>query len=243
MTLPDIRTAFAVRGCVAFVSGGNRGIGEYFLQELARRGASKLYGGSRNPSAITEPGVVPVRLDVTDPQVVAAAAAQCPDVNLLINSHGVFRRLPLIAAPSEQDARAEMEINFWGNVRMIRAFAPVLAANGGGAIINNLSVLSFVNFAPWGGYSASKSAAWSLTNSARDELAGQGTLVVGAHASLVDTDMVKGIPYPMISREDYGNAALDALEAGHIEALADEHTRRFKTYLGDMPDNLASRRD
>ena len=128
-----------------------------------------------------------------------------------------------------------METNFFGTLAMIRAFAPVLCRNGGGAMVNLLSVLSFINYAPWGSYSASKAAAWSLTNSARDELAGQGTRVLGVHSALVNTDMTAGLELPKPSPEAYVTEALDALEAGRIEALVDEHTRTFKAMLAGHP--------
>jgi NAD(P)-dependent dehydrogenase (short-subunit alcohol dehydrogenase family) len=161
-------------------------------------------------------------------------AGQRKDPTLLVDNAGVFLRGSILGSP-EQDVRQEMETNFFGTLAMIRAFAPILGRNGGGAIVNALSVLSFVNYAPWGSYSASKSAAWSLTNSVRDELAVQGTLVVAVHSALVDTDMAAGLELPKLEPQVYVDAALDALEAGRIEALVDEHTRTFKAILAQHP--------
>jgi NAD(P)-dependent dehydrogenase (short-subunit alcohol dehydrogenase family) len=196
-----------------------------------------VYGAARRPETITDPHVEPVRLDITDPDQVAAAAAHCDDVTLLINNAGVFRAAPLLGSPGVQDAREEMETNYFGTLSMIRAFAPVLADNGGGALVNVLSVLSFINYAPWGSYSAAKSAAWSLTNSVRDELAGQHTHVMAVHAGLVDTEMSDDITFPKIPVSAFVGATADGLEAGRIEVLVDEHTRAFKPLLSDHPNN------
>jgi NAD(P)-dependent dehydrogenase (short-subunit alcohol dehydrogenase family) len=228
-------TPFSLRGAVALVTGANRGIGRAMARDLVERGATKVYGGSRIPEAIEDPDVVPVRLDITDEEQVAAAAERCGDVTVLVNNAGVFRRGPLLGAPSVEDAREEMETNFFGTLAMIRAFTPILGRNGGGTVVNVLSVLSFINYAPWGSYSASKAAAWSLTNSARDELAEQGTRVLAVHSALVDTDMTAGLELPKLTPEAYVSEALDSLEAGRIEALVDEHTRTYKAMLAGHP--------
>ncbi|MEU3985698.1 SDR family oxidoreductase [Streptomyces sp. NPDC026672] len=235
MTADTVQPSFSLRGAVALVTGANRGIGRAFARELTARGAAKVYGAARDPATIVDPGILPVRLDVTVPEQVTAAADQCGDVTVLINNAGVFHRGPLLGAASLDDLREEMETNFFGTLAMMRAFAPVLGRNGGGAVVNALSVLSFINYAPWGSYSASKSAAWSLTNSARDELAGQGTRVVAVHSALIDTDMTAGLELPKTTPQVYVTAALDALEEGRVEALVDEHTRTFKAMLADHP--------
>lgn len=231
----ETRRAFPLRGAVALVTGANRGIGQVFTQELLRRGAAKVYAGARDPSTVHDPDVLPVRLDVTDPEQVAAVADRCGDVDLLVNNAGVFHAGPLLGAPSVQDAREEMETNLFGTLAMIRAFAPVLGRNDGGAVVNTLSVLSFINYAPWGTYSASKAAAWSMTNSVRDELAGQGTLVTAVHSALVATDMTADLDLPKITPEVYVDAALDAVATGRIEAIVDEHTRTYRAMLAHHP--------
>ncbi|BCB74668.1 SDR family oxidoreductase [Phytohabitans flavus] len=225
-----------LRDAVVFVSGANRGIGRALAREFVARGAAKVYGGARDPKSIEDPGVIAVPLDVTDPDKVEAAARACGDTTILVNNAGIFRRGPLLAADSIQDARDEMATNFFGTLLMTRAFAPVLGRNGGGAIVNLLSVLSFVNFAPWGSYSASKAAAWSLTNSTRDELAGQGTHVMGVHSALVDTDMTDGLnTMPKLPVEVFAGQTLDGLEAGRSEILLDDFTREMKGKLASLP--------
>lgn len=235
MTSHDMRTSFPLRGVVALVTGANRGIGRAFTRELLARGAAKVYAGARDPGSVKDSGTVPVRLDITDPEQVAAAAARCGDVDLLVNNAGIFHAGSLLDAPSILDAREEIETNLLGTLRVTKAFAPVLGRNGGGAIVNTLSVLSFINYAPWGTYSVSKAAAWSMTNSVRDELADQGTLVTAVHSALVDTDLTKGLELPKITPEAYVTSALDAVAAGQIEAIVDEHTRTYRAMLAHHP--------
>jgi len=218
-------------GSVALVTGANRGLGQVYARELIRRGAAKVYGAARNPAAITEPGVTPVRLDITDLAQVAEAARQCPDVSLLVNNAGVMKASTFIDAPGLDAARLEMETNYFGTLSMCRAFAPLLAANGGGAIVNMLSVASFYTNPFTASYGASKAAAWSLTNGVRTELHHQGTLVVAVHAAFIDTDMAAGIDAPKISPESVAQQALDAVEAGQVEVLTDERSRTVKASL------------
>jgi NAD(P)-dependent dehydrogenase (short-subunit alcohol dehydrogenase family) len=224
-----------VEGAVALVTGAGRGLGRAFARELVRRGAATVYGAARDPGAVTEPGVSPVALDITDPGRVAQAARQCADVSLLVNNAGAMTRSPLIDAASTDGARLEMETNYFGTLAMCRAFAPVLAANGGGAIVNLLSVTSFFTNPENGSYGASKAAEWSLTNGVRIELAHQGTLVVGVHAGFIDTEMVTELArgLPKLDPLDVVRQVLDAVEAGQVEVLAGERTRRVKSQLPD----------
>src|SRR5215469_7748259 len=220
-----------IDGSVALVTGAGRGLGLAFARELVSRGAARVYGAARDPVAVTEPGVTPVALDITDPEAVARAARQCADVSLLVNNAGVMRASTFIDPPSLDNARLEMETNYFGTLSMCRAFAPVLAANGGGVMVNMLSVTSFFNNPLDASYGASKSAEWSLTNGIRLELAHQGTLVVGVHAGFIDTDMAAGIDAPKISPESVARQTFDALEAGQVEVLADERSRTIKASL------------
>ena len=226
----------SISGSVALVTGAGRGLGRVLTQALLDRGAATVYGGARDPAAITVPGVVPVRLDITDHGQVAAAAARCGDVTILVNNAAIMRRVPLLAAPDTAAARAEMETNYFGTLAMCRAFAPVLAASGGGALVNVLSVVSWLAVPFQGSYAASKSAAWALTNAIRVELRGQGTQVTGIFASYIDTDMAASAALPKISPQDVAAQVLDGIEAGAEEVLTDQRTRAVKAAL---PDDLA----
>jgi NAD(P)-dependent dehydrogenase (short-subunit alcohol dehydrogenase family) len=220
-----------IEGSVVLVTGANRGLGRAFALELRERGARTVYAGARDPGKVGDRALVPVRLDVTDAGQVAAAAERCADATLLVNNAGVMRGRPLLAAPSMDDARVEMATNYFGTLAMCRAFAPVLGRNGGGAIVNMLSVVSF--FAPpWNAsYAASKSAAWSLTNGIRTELRQQGTLVVAVHAGFIDTEMAADVTMPKIAPEDVARQMADAVEGDREEVLADQRTRDIKAAL------------
>jgi NAD(P)-dependent dehydrogenase (short-subunit alcohol dehydrogenase family) len=220
-----------IEGSVALVTGAGRGLGRVFARELVSRGAARVYGAARDPAAVTEPDVTPVALDITDPEHVSRVARDCADVTLLVNNAGVMKASSFIGTPSLDAARLEMETNYFGTLSMCRAFAPVLAANGGGAVVNMLSVTSFFNNPLDASYGASKSAEWSLTNGIRLELAHQGTQVVGVHAGFIDTDMAAGINAPKISPESVARQTFDAVEAGGIEVLADDRTRTIKAEL------------
>jgi NAD(P)-dependent dehydrogenase (short-subunit alcohol dehydrogenase family) len=220
-----------IAGSVALVTGADRGLGRAFARELVRRGAARAYGAARNPAAVTEPGVSPIALDITDPELVARVANECGGVTLLVNNAGVMKASPFIGAPSLDAARLEMEVNYFGTLSMCRAFAPVLAAAGGGAIVNMLSVTSFFTSPLDPSYSASKAAELSLTNGVRMELSRQGTLVVAVHAGFIDTDMAAGIDAPKISPESVAQQTFDAVEAGEIEVLTDERSKSIKASL------------
>jgi NAD(P)-dependent dehydrogenase (short-subunit alcohol dehydrogenase family) len=217
-----------IENSVALVTGANRGIGLAFARELLARGARKVYAGARDPAAIKQPGVQAVRLDVTNPEEVAAAAALAPDVTLVINNAGIAQPGGFLAADSEDTARRIFETNFFAVLRMSKAFAPILASNGGGGLLNVLSVASWLNGGELAAYSASKSAAWSLTNGLRSELAAQKTQVLALHMGYVDTDLTRGFEVQKSSPEEIVRRALDGLEAGLDEVLADEVTLQVK---------------
>jgi NAD(P)-dependent dehydrogenase (short-subunit alcohol dehydrogenase family) len=225
-----------IENSVALVTGANRGIGLVFARELLARGARKVYAGTRDPAAITEPGLQAIKLDVNSPQDVAAAAALASDVTLVINNAGIAQPGPFLAADSEEVTRRIFETNFFAMLRMSKAFARILSANGGGALLNVLSVASWVNGGELAAYSASKSAAWSLTNSLRNELAAQKTQVLALHMAYVDTDLTRGFDVPKSSPEDIVKRALDGLESGLDEVLADELTQQVRRGLAaDRP--------
>jgi len=223
-----------IENAVALVTGANRGIGLVFARELLARGARKVYAGARDPAAITQvtqAGLQPLRLDVNKPDDVAAAAALASDVTLVINNAGIAQPGGFLAPDSEDVARRIFETNFFAVLRMSKAFAPALGANGGGALLNVLSVASWMNGGELAAYAASKAAAWSLTNALRAELAPQKTQVLGLHMAYVDTDLTRGLDAPKSSPQEIVGRALDGLEAGLDEVLADEITRQVRQGL------------
>lgn len=224
-----------IKGSVALVTGANRGLGRAYAKALLDAGASKVYATARDPSTIDLPGVQPVRLDVTNPDDVRAAAKKCIDVNIVINNAGVLRGGPAVSIGNDAAARVEMDTNFYGTLAVSNAFAPILKANGGGALVNMLSVLSWVTIPGAPLYSASKAAAWSLTNALRKELRGQGTLVVGVHAGYIDTDMISSIEAPKIPPAEVARQVIEAIEHGREEVLADEVSRQVKAGLSGDP--------
>ena len=220
-----------ISGSIALVTGANRGLGRQFAVQLLERGAAKVYATARRPELITIPGVVTLPLDITDAASVAAAAAAADDVNLLVNNAGVAFGADLVTGDLDK-LRQEMDANFWGALSVIRAFAPQLADGG---ILNVLSVLSWIGFQGSGGYAASKSAQWSLTNGVRLELAEQRTQVTGLHLGAADTDMTAGYDVPKADPAVIVKAGLDGLEAGDWEVLADEWSRVAKAGLAGDP--------
>lgn len=226
-----------IQGSVVFVTGANRGLGLAYARAALAAGAKKVYAAARDPKSITLEGVEAVALDVTNHDQIAAAARACGDVTLLINNAGISRKSTFLSSPDAFDAaRAEFETNFYGPWAMSRAFAPVLAANGGGGIVNVLSVLSWLSLPSSGTYSASKSAAWSLSNGLRNELRGQGTQVTSVHVAFMDTDMARAAPGDKASPDDVAKQTFAAFEAGSPEVLADETTRQVKQgFVADPP--------
>jgi NAD(P)-dependent dehydrogenase (short-subunit alcohol dehydrogenase family) len=215
-----------IENAVALVTGANRGIGVAFAHEMIARGARKVYAAARDPATITQRGVHAMRLDVNNPEEVAAAAALASDVTLVINNAGIAQPGGFLAADSVEVARRLFETNFFGMLRISKAFAPILERQGGGALLNVLSIASWVNGGELAAYSASKAAAWSLTNALRIELAAQNTQVLALHMGYVDTDLTRGFDVPKTSPEAIVKRALDGLESGLDEVLADELTEQ-----------------
>lgn len=213
-------------GSVALVTGANRGIGLAFVQELAARGARRIYAGVRSPDGIiagTYDGlpVTVVPLDVTDPAATRAAAVACPDVNLLVNNAGLFTNTRLVRADDPEAARREMDVNYFGTLNMTRAFAPVLGRNGGGYIANVLSVAGAFPAPFMGGYSPAKAAALFLSSITRSELADQGTEVIALIVGSVDTRMSAHVEGRKEDPRDIARAGLDALDRGEHVADTD----------------------
>jgi NAD(P)-dependent dehydrogenase (short-subunit alcohol dehydrogenase family) len=221
---------------VAFVTGANRGLGKRFAAQLVERG-SKVYAAARRPETIDIPGVVPVQLDITDPQSVARAASLAGDVNVLINNAGVSTGASLLTGPMD-DVRLEMETHYFGTLSVTRAFAPIIEANGGGSILNVLSVLSWAHSPAFGAYSAAKAAAWAMTDAIREELAPRHIHVAALHVGFMDTDMADFVPADRkVDPSAVAKLALDGLFAGAPEILADDLSRRVKAQLSATPES------
>ena len=221
---------------IALVTGANRGIGRQFVLELLERGASKVYATARRPELVdfSDDRVVPLRLDLLDGASVTAAAAAAGDVTLLINNAGISTGATLVSGDLAE-IRREMDTHFWGTLGVIREFAPVLSANGGGAIANVLSALSWFASPGAGGYAAAKAAEWNMTNAVRLELAAQGTFVQGILLGAADTDIMAGYDGPMIDPRDVARRALDGLASGDIEVIIDDWTAWVKSSLAGDP--------
>lgn len=225
-----------IQGSTVLVTGANRGLGLAFAKALLAAGARKVYAGARDPSTVTLPGVVPVKLDVTNAQDIAAAAALASDVDIVINNAGITGDVALLDAKNgDNNLRRIMETNLYGVHALSVAFAPVLKKNGGGALVNMLSALSWLSLPSTSAYSVSKAAAWALTNSLRNELRAQGTQVLGIHAGYIDTDMASHVDGPKTSASDIAQRALDALEHGQSEVLADDTAKQVKAGFNATP--------
>lgn len=213
-----------IAGKSALVTGANRGLGRHFAAQLRDRGA-RVYAAARNPGSVDLEGVTPIALDVTDPASIAAAAAATGDVAILVNNAGSSTGASLLTGDLA-DIRLEMDTHFFGTLQVTRAFAPQLAKHERSAVLNVLSVLSWVSMPRSGAYCAAKSAAWSLTNELRQELAGQGTRVSALHVGYMDTDMTRRITDPKSDPADIAKIALDGLAAGDYEIVADEISKQ-----------------
>jgi NAD(P)-dependent dehydrogenase (short-subunit alcohol dehydrogenase family) len=214
----------------AIVTGANRGLGKRFATQLVERGA-KVYAAARRPETIDIPGVIPVQLDITDPESVARAASLAGDVNVVINNAGVATNASLLTGPID-DVRLEMETHYFGTLSVTRAFAPIIEANGGGSILNVLSVLSWLHAPAFGAYSAAKAASWAMTDALRQELAPRGVHVAALHVGFMDTDMADFVPADEKTDPSVvAKLALDGLFAGEPEILADDASRAVKAQL------------
>jgi NAD(P)-dependent dehydrogenase (short-subunit alcohol dehydrogenase family) len=224
-----------IENATVFVTGANRGIGLAFAKAVLERGARKVYAAARNPSSIELAGVTPVKLDVTSPEDVSAAARVATDTTLVINNAGIATLGSFNTPEAEAVLRRHLETNVFGVLRVSQAFAPVLGGNGGGALLNVASIASWITGPTLANYAVSKAALWSLSNALRNDLRPQGTQVLTLHMGFVDTDLTHGIDAPKTKPEDIVARALDALEAGESEVLADELTREVKRNLSAEP--------
>lgn len=225
-----------IQGSVALVTGANRGLGAAFARALLAAGAAKVYAAARDPSSVSVPGIFPVRLDVTQPEQVEALARELSDVSLLVNNAGIGGTGPVLHPASIDRLRQQFETNAVGPLRMVQAFAPTLARQSGGAVINVISALSWATLPGiTGSYSASKAAVWALSNAMRQELKAQGTEVLSLHVAFMDTEMARGVPGPKSSPDEVARLAIAALEDGQSELLADDVTRSVHAGLTAVP--------
>jgi NAD(P)-dependent dehydrogenase (short-subunit alcohol dehydrogenase family) len=225
----------AVRNAVVLVTGGQRGLGAALVDEVLGRGARKVYVTARAPKPESREAVVTQALEVRSSEAISDMAQIATDVDIVINNAGTLVPEPLLTG--DFDGVAEMfDVNVYGPLRIAKAFAPTLAANGGGAIVNMHSALSWLSGG--GAYGASKAAMWSLSNSLRDELKSQNTQVLGVHAAFLDTDMAAGLPVPKTSPEVAAARIIDALEAGAAEVLVDDASVAAKAALSGPVENL-----
>jgi NAD(P)-dependent dehydrogenase (short-subunit alcohol dehydrogenase family) len=216
---------------VAIVSGSNRGLGKQLALELLKRGA-KVYAGARNPELVDLPGAIPLKLDITDPKSVMEASEIAGDATLLINNAGSATGASLFTGDIE-DIKTEFNTHVFGTLSMVRAFAPIIEKNGGGSILNILSALSWFNTGSSGAYSAAKSAQWGATNALRLELASKNIKVAGLHVAFMDTDMTAGIDEPKSSPEKIAKIAIDGIEAGLYEIIADDISKNLQKGLAE----------
>jgi NAD(P)-dependent dehydrogenase (short-subunit alcohol dehydrogenase family) len=218
-----------IEGSVALVTGANRGLGAAFANALLDRGAAKVYAAVRDVGSVTDRRLTALRLDLTDRASIEDAARAAADVAVLINNAGVDTHTPTLG--NEAGLREEIEVNYLGPVAVSRAFAPVLGANGGGALVNVLSGLAWMALPTTGGYSSAKAAMWAATNSLRQNLLDQGTLVTAVYAGYLDTDMAAWIDAPKTAPDAVAAATLDGVEAGEHEVLVDEFARHVRGAL------------
>jgi NAD(P)-dependent dehydrogenase (short-subunit alcohol dehydrogenase family) len=222
-----------IKNNTVLVTGGNRGIGKALVEALLERGASKVYAAARNTDSLKELAdkhgdrLVPVKLDVTNPDQVKAAAEVAGDTAIVINNAG-FLGNPDLFGESLEASRQEFEVNYWGTLNVIRAFSPVLKTNGGGAIVNISSIGGLTNFPMFPTYSDSKAASHSLTTGARILLAEQGTHVAGVYPGPVDTDMAREVEFEKATPESVAKAILDGLEKGETDIFPDPMAEGFR---------------
>ena len=224
-----------VKNAVVLVTGGQRGLGKAFTEALLAEGAAKVYVTARTPKPTEDPRIVPLPLEVNDEQSILRLAEAAPDVTIVINNAGATVRSPLTEITLE-DTRNLFETNVFGPLRVAQVFAPILARNGGGALVNIHSALSWLS--GFGVYGASKAALWSLTNSLRPLLGQAGTQVLGVHLGFANTDMTAALDVAKIEPADVAKGLVAALLNGDTEFLADDASRYAKSLLTGDPKTL-----
>jgi NAD(P)-dependent dehydrogenase (short-subunit alcohol dehydrogenase family) len=228
----------SIQGSVVLVTGGQRGLGEALVEEFLASGASKVYATARQPHPSDDPRIVALALEVNDDASVAAVAEVAEDVTIVVNNAGTTKRGSLLDVDID-DAKEVFETNVFGALRVAQSFAPILAANGGGALVDIASALTWA--AGSNVYGATKAALWSLTNSLRLELASQRTLVVGVHLGYTDTDMTHGLNVIKNDPRDVARQVVDAIAEDRTEVLADDVSRRLKAAVAGPVEGLGFR--
>jgi NAD(P)-dependent dehydrogenase (short-subunit alcohol dehydrogenase family) len=212
-----------IRGKIALVTGANRGLGRAFAEALLEAGVAKVYAGARDSSTVIDPRVTPIHVDVTSSRDIAAAATTCTDIEILINNAGAMLATPVLAENSEDALRREMEVNVFGMLAMSKAFAPVLARNGGGVLVNMLSVVSWYVYPFNSTYCATKHAALAVTDGLRIQLKAQGTIVIGVYAGLIDTEMGAALSSgPKTSPRQVAEKTVQGIRSGMEHVVADD---------------------
>ena len=217
------------------VTGANRGIGRAIVEQLLTKDVNKIYAGARSPESLPDFGddrVVPVKLDITNAEDVRKAAELASDVDLLINNAGVLAVGSLLSAPLE-DVRRDMDVNYYGTLDVIRSFLPGLEARDEAAIANVVTIAAFVNFPGFGGYSASKSALWSLSQGIRIELATRGIAVHTINPGPIDTDMTRDLPFDKTSAEETAVNIVAGIESGDADIFPDAGSRQMFNVWSD----------
>jgi NAD(P)-dependent dehydrogenase (short-subunit alcohol dehydrogenase family) len=234
-----------IEGSVALVTGANRGIGRAITEALLDRAAEKVYAAARDPRTLEElrerhgSRLVPLRLDVTDADQVAAVAHQATDVDLLFNNAGAYDPTGLTEPEIVDVARHEMEVNYFGALRMLQGFAETLARRDG-VIVNVGSAAGLSNVPLQPTYSASKAAQHSLTQASRALLAARGVSVHGVYPGPVDTEMTKDLPPEFVKTppRDVATAILDGVEAGDEDIFPDPFAVGFGRQFDASPKDV-----
>lgn len=219
-----------INGSVALVTGANRGLGRHLTEQLLDRGAAKVYATARDPETITTPGVIPLRVDITEPATIGAAAQIASDITLLVNNAGNYSLTSLLDGPLDE-IRALMDTHYFGTLAVTRALAPHLIANAPAAVLTVASVLSWLHPPALGAYAAAKAALWAQTDAVREQLAAHDVAVTALHVGYMDTEMVAEVQAAKNDPAVVAAAALDGVEHELIEVLADDLTRQIKAAL------------
>lgn len=195
-----------------------------------------MYAAARDPSKVSTPGVIPLKLDVTSLTDIGSVARDCQDVTLLINNAGVLRNSPMLGPDSQTAAHEEMATNYFGPLALVQALMSVLARNGGGAVVNVLSVASWFANPFMATYCASKAAEEALTDAIRIQLRSQATQVVGVYAGFIDTDMAAAVNRPKVDPRAVVDRTLAGIEGGSDRVFADDRSEYIDRQIRTDPE-------